>query len=111
MWQTNYASAVPKILGVGVDFRPCSEGNFLTGRLYSMEKFIHEAVYNLQCHKNKGCSFTVSPHWRLPSVLSFDINRGVDYHHLDMCRRMKWSPIIMYSLQAATFTYPYRHFK
>ena len=53
----------------------------------------------------------VSPHWRLPSVLSFDINRGVDYHHLDMCRRMKWSPIIMYSLQAATFTYPYRHFK
>ena len=32
MWQTKYASAVPKLLGVGVDFRPCSEGNFLTGR-------------------------------------------------------------------------------
>ena len=27
-----YASAVPKNLGVGVDFRPCSEGDFLTGR-------------------------------------------------------------------------------
>ena len=30
MWQTKYASAVPKNLGVGVDFRPCSEGDFLT---------------------------------------------------------------------------------
>ena len=28
MWQTKYASAVPKNLGVGVDFRPCSEGDF-----------------------------------------------------------------------------------
>ena len=36
MWQTNYASAVPKNLGVGVDFRPCSEGNFLTGRPQSL---------------------------------------------------------------------------
>ena len=27
-----YALAVPKNLGVGVDFRPCSEGDFLTGR-------------------------------------------------------------------------------
>ena len=32
MWQTKYASAVPKNLGAGVDFRPCSEGDFLTGR-------------------------------------------------------------------------------
>ena len=27
-----YASAEPKNLGVGVDFRPCSEDDFLTGR-------------------------------------------------------------------------------
>ena len=27
-----YASAVPKHLGVGVDFQLCSEGDFLTGR-------------------------------------------------------------------------------
>ena len=27
-----YASAVPKNLGLGVDFRPCIEGDFLTGR-------------------------------------------------------------------------------
>ena len=28
----DYALAVPKHLGLGVDFRPCSEGDFLTGR-------------------------------------------------------------------------------
>ena len=27
-----HASAVPKNLGLGFDFWPCSEGNFLTGR-------------------------------------------------------------------------------
>jgi hypothetical protein len=32
MYQTKYASAVPKNLGVGVNFRPCSEGHFLYGR-------------------------------------------------------------------------------
>ena len=32
MWQTKYASAVPKNLGLGFDFWPCSEGNFFTGR-------------------------------------------------------------------------------
>ena len=32
MWQTKYALAIPKNLGVGVDFQPCSEGDFLTGR-------------------------------------------------------------------------------
>ena len=36
MWQTKYASAVPKKLGVGVEFRPCCEGNFLTGRPQSV---------------------------------------------------------------------------
>jgi hypothetical protein len=30
MWQTKYASAVPKHLGVGVNFRTCSEGYFLS---------------------------------------------------------------------------------
>ena len=30
--QTKNASAVPKDLGEGVDFRPCSEDDFLTGR-------------------------------------------------------------------------------
>ena len=34
MRQTKYASAVPKNLGLGFDFRPCSGGDFLTGRPY-----------------------------------------------------------------------------
>ena len=32
MWHTKYASAVPKNLGVGVNYWPCSEGYFLSGR-------------------------------------------------------------------------------
>ena len=32
MWQTKYASAVPKNLGLGLNFWPCSEGYFLSGR-------------------------------------------------------------------------------
>ena len=36
MWQTKYASAILKNLGVGVDFRPCSEGDFLTRRPQSV---------------------------------------------------------------------------
>ena len=32
MRHAKYALAVPKNLGVGVDFRPCSESDFLTGR-------------------------------------------------------------------------------
>ena len=33
MWQTKYALAVPKNLGLGFDFWPWSEGNFLNERL------------------------------------------------------------------------------
>ena len=36
MWLTKYASTVPKNLGVGVNFWPCSEGYFLSGRLKSV---------------------------------------------------------------------------
>ena len=32
MWQTKYAPAIPKNLGLGFDFWPCREGDFLTGR-------------------------------------------------------------------------------
>ena len=31
MWQAKYALAVHKNLGLGFDFRPCSEGHFLNG--------------------------------------------------------------------------------
>ena len=36
MWQTKYAAAVPKNLGVGVNFRPCSEGYLLSERPWSV---------------------------------------------------------------------------
>ena len=36
MWQTKYALAVSKNLGLGFDFWPCSEGDFLTGCTYSV---------------------------------------------------------------------------
>ena len=48
MWQTKYALAVPKNLGVvpknlevGVDFWPCSEGDFLTWLPYSLLPYKH----------------------------------------------------------------------
>ena len=44
MWQTKYALAIPKDLGVGVDFRPRSEDDFLTGRPYSVVSDIPEDV-------------------------------------------------------------------
>ena len=43
MWQTKYASAGPKNLGVGVNFRACSEGFFLAGRPQSVILEIVEA--------------------------------------------------------------------
>ena len=32
MTQTKYALGIPKDLGVGVDFWPCREGDYFTGR-------------------------------------------------------------------------------
>ena len=37
MWQTKYALAVPTNLGLGFDFWPCNEGDFLTGCPQSMD--------------------------------------------------------------------------
>ena len=36
MWQTKYAAAIPKNLGLGLNFRPCSEGYFLSVRPQSV---------------------------------------------------------------------------
>ena len=52
MWQTKYASAVPKNLGLAFDFRLCSEGDFLTGRpqsvvlMYTSEIFGPAYIYD-----------------------------------------------------------------
>jgi hypothetical protein len=43
MWQTKYASAAPKNLGWGLNFRPCSEGDFLTGSPQSV--FVNEIIF------------------------------------------------------------------
>ena len=37
MWQTKYASVAPKNFGVGVNFRQCSEGYFISGRPQSRQ--------------------------------------------------------------------------
>ena len=37
MWQTKYASAELKNLGLGFDLWPCSESNILTGLLQSVD--------------------------------------------------------------------------
>ena len=47
MRQTKYALAVPKNLGVGVDFRPFSKGDFLSRRLYSVFPSIAKAKWGL----------------------------------------------------------------
>ena len=39
-----YALAVPKNLRLGLNFRPCCEGNFFTGRPQSVEKVLRLAV-------------------------------------------------------------------
>ena len=36
VWQTKYAATVPKNLGLGLNFWPCSEGYFLSGRPQSV---------------------------------------------------------------------------
>ena len=38
MWQTKYSSVVPKNLGLGFNFQPCSEGYFFSGRPQSVQK-------------------------------------------------------------------------
>ena len=44
MWQTKYASAVPKNLGVGLNFQSCSEGFFFSGRPWSTFSTIYVFV-------------------------------------------------------------------
>ena len=55
MWQTKYALTVPKNLGVGVDFRLCSEDNFLTGCPCAEEfqPIVDALLYLPSCSKRK----------------------------------------------------------
>ena len=47
MWQTKYASAAPKNLGLGVNFWPFSEGYFFSGRPWSVQ-FWYQNIISLQ---------------------------------------------------------------
>ena len=53
MWQTKYASAVPKNLGVEVNFRPCSEGYFLSRHPQSVLLRITFESYKVQLRRSK----------------------------------------------------------
>ena len=56
MWQTKYAAAIPKNLGLGLKFRPCSEGFFLSGRPQSvcikMAHICHLSILHLRLLTN-----------------------------------------------------------
>ena len=61
MWQTKYALAVPKNLGLGLNFQPCSEGNFLS----VVRAYVHTANDPLMsCMKNACPPF---PDFTFPS--------------------------------------------
>ena len=47
MWQTKYVSAVPKNLGVEVDFRQCSEdqNDFMSGKKSKIRDFKTSYLY------------------------------------------------------------------
>ena len=45
MWQTKYAAAIPKNLGFGLNFRPCSEGYFLS----VCPQFVLKRNIKMQC--------------------------------------------------------------
>ena len=57
MWQTKYAAAIPKNLGLGLNFRPCSEHYFLSGSPQSvMQKLISRNFPNfLWCNVTTCC--------------------------------------------------------
>ena len=82
MWQTKYASAVPKNLGLGLIFgRVSSEGYFLSGRPQSVlttdfsEKNPRSAtvlLYSIFIHCNRVTFFL---------ELHFDIHTELSFHY------------------------------
>ena len=44
MWKTKYASAVRKKLGLRLNFRPSSEGHFLSGRPLSVDLLLEHLL-------------------------------------------------------------------
>ena len=65
MWQTKYASAIPKNFELGFDFRPRSEGDFLTGCPLSVEGVdpTLESQFNCLNWKQESCMHTNNTLW------------------------------------------------
>ena len=55
MWQTKYASPIPKNLGLGLNFRPCSEGYF---PVVCDTKYVLPIFSDLKSHRVFGKSFS-----------------------------------------------------
>ena len=81
MWQTKYASAVPKHLGVGVNFRPCSEGYFFSGSPQSV----------------------LSPHLILALQLGLSLpQKGNTYHYYACLFLQDYSMILWQNLSSSS---------
>ena len=76
MWQTKYASAVPKNLGLGFDFWPCSEGDFLTGLPQSVDMNI-----KIRLHTDSGLIVNEFP-MQNPSICIQLLNVWVDFNQI-----------------------------
>ena len=59
MWQTKYASAAPKNLGVRVVFWPCSVGDFLNGRPHFVFKTMSQFM-SMHLKENENANQTLS---------------------------------------------------
>ena len=71
MWQTKYASAVPKNLELGLNFRLCREGYFLSGRPWILVKITR--LWQQQFHGSAEVCLVWTPSERDSSILSGDV--------------------------------------
>ena len=65
MWQTRYALAVPKNLGLGQNFLPCSEGYFLSGCPQSVAMANDKQKKNPHFCQNWNWSLLLPSKWNL----------------------------------------------
>ena len=95
MWQTKYAWMVPKNLGLGFDFWPCSKGNFLTGRPQSVAltkgDFFQEPFVNKK--------FPISLDFAGVSPSTNPIQRGFFHKALSLFRYGQYSRVVYHQKQ------------
>ena len=74
MWQTKYAATIPKNLGLGLSFRPCSEGYFLSGLPQSVAQNIRVCSIGLFSHFPKSWYLVASEQDFMQSNISLVVN-------------------------------------